>query len=90
MSSADEMVFYNGRVLIHATLQREAINHLHCGHQGSKSRILRAQDCIWWPRLNEELENTSAACKDCNTMRPSLRKSPGIRPPEPEWPGDMI
>ena len=90
MSSTDGLVFYKDRLLIPASLQREAINHLHCGHQGSTSRVLRAQDCIWWPRINEELENTSASCLKCQTIKPSQRKEPPIRPPEPEWPGDMI
>ena len=47
MSSSDGLVFFKDRLLIPSSLQREAINHLHCGHQGSTSRVLRAQDCIW-------------------------------------------
>ena len=45
MSSSDGLVFFKDRLLIPASLQREAINHLHCGNQGSTSRVLRAQDC---------------------------------------------
>ena len=82
MHSSDGLVFFKDRLLIPAALRREAINHLHCGHQGSTSRVLRAQDCIWWPRINEELDNTSASCVKCQTIKPSQRKEPPIRPPE--------
>ena len=83
MYSYDEGEF---RFVIPKVLRKSILKNLHSAHQGCEGMIRRAQHCVYWLGMNNELKMISNTCNHCIEKSPSLTKEELITTPAPEYP----
>ena len=67
-------------------MRKETLRHLHDSHQGSIRTKERAHLTVYWPGMNNDIDNIILACQKCQDMLPSNNKEPLISKPKPERP----
>ena len=67
-----------GRLLIPASLQQEILRKLHEGHLGILKTQLRARSCVFWPKVNDDIENWIGSCHICQTHQRRQFQEPMI------------
>ena len=65
LSVDDGVVIKGERIVIPETMQHEALQKIHAGHQGINKCQLRAKTCIFWPGINKDIEQMVSACSTC-------------------------
>ena len=63
---------------------------MHTAHLGIVKTKLLAQDRIYWPKINQEIENVIALCQVCQHHQNRQSKEPLISPPKPSRPWTEI
>nr|XP_022292854.1 uncharacterized protein K02A2.6-like [Crassostrea virginica] len=63
------------------SLQTEMMNKLHEAHMGIVKTQTRAREILFWPKMNQDIENFIGQCAVCNKYRNSNCKEP-LRPQE--------
>lgn len=61
----DDLLFYNDRLIIPTKMREEIINKLHEPHFGITKTIQRAANSVYWPNINNEIENLINNCTVC-------------------------
>ena len=51
---------------------------------------LRAQDCVWWPRMYQDIQDIQDGCKECICDAPSQASVPLVDPPMVEYPFQWV
>lgn len=87
LSVEDGLVMRGLRVVVPTKLRQVVLSQVHRSHLGivkSKS-VLRSY--VWWPGIDEELEQHIRNCYECLKSRPSPEKATLIpwQPPEKVW-----
>ena len=72
----DGLCFYKNRVVIPELLRQEALRLLHAAHQGTSGMTSRAETCIFWPGITNDIKNTRESCMKCNRCAPSNPEAP--------------
>ena len=62
LSVEESLVMKGGRILIPNTMRNEILNKIRASHQGIEKRILRAQKCVYWPGINEDIKKMVKGC----------------------------
>ena len=86
----DNDLIVNRCLVIFKTMRREVLHHLHESHQGLVRMKQRAQFAVYWPGINNNIENIILACKKCQDTLPSNNKEPIISKPKPAKPFQEI
>ena len=87
--TADGLLLYNDRIVIPSDHQADILAHLHAGHQGiAKTRRL-AQQSVWWPTINKDIEVFVKSCYQCLTTR-SQHPEPLLPSPLPDLPWQRL
>ena len=80
LTLGEELLLYNGRIVVPSTMQEETLRKLHHGHQGIQRCRLRANTAVWWPGISRKIEDLVSRCKVCCRealpQREPLRTSP--------------
>ena len=63
---------------------------LHEGHQGIERTKQRARRIVFWPGIDNDIDNTVRSCADCQRELLSLPKEPYIRHASPTRPFQVI
>ena len=89
LSIEDDMVLYGERVVIpnDNELKQCLLAELHSCHPGIVKMKLLARSYIWWPNIDDALENQVKVCTECQENQRSPSKIP-IHPwefPENPW-----
>lgn len=58
----------------------------HIGHFGINRTVLRAKEILYWPNMEEDLENLVSRCRICEKFSISNRKEPLIQHKVPNYP----
>ena len=82
----DDLIVYGCRLVIPTKMQGETLAHLHESHQGSLRTKERARLTVYWPGIDNDIDNVVLTCKKCQDMLPSNNKEPIISKPKPERP----
>lgn len=90
LSSRDGLVTYKRRVVIPSALRQEALNFLHAAHQGTSSMTSRAEQCIFWPGITQDIKEKRENCMRCHSNAPSNPNAPPQQITVPEYPFQMI
>ena len=90
LSTVDEVVMMDDRILIPRSLQAEALRALHSAHQGTIRMTSRAQGAIFWPGIAKDIEGERRRCPDCWRMAPSQAYLPPTAPCVPTRPFQAI
>ena len=90
LSTSDGLCFYKNRVVIPRSLRHEALRLLHAAHQGTSGMMSRAETCIFWPGITNDIKNTRESCMKCNRCAPSNPEAPPKQPNVPDYPFQSI
>ena len=72
------VVFKGRQILIPQTMQNDILHQLHQGHQGIVKTQQLARDSVYWPKINEQIENQCKKCDACQLHQQSNVKQPLI------------
>ena len=86
LSVDDDLIVYGCRLLIPAALHREVLTQLHDSHQGMVRTKERACLCVYWPGIDNNIDNVILSCKTCQDTLPSNPQEPMITKPSPARP----
>ncbi|XP_054259844.1 uncharacterized protein K02A2.6-like [Macrosteles quadrilineatus] len=71
-------VLWGRRVIIPSPFRKEILNLLHQEHPGESRMKSLARSYVWWPKLDQNIEETVKECKICQSTRlPSTLVSDG-------------
>ena len=73
------VLLWGQRVIIPKKLQRRVLELLHEDHLGMVRTKALARNYVWWPKLDEEIEQLVGRCKNCQAVRNQ------IAAPEARW-----
>ena len=69
-------LMWGTRVIIPASLKRKILNLLHEGHNGITRTKMLARSYVWWPKIDEDIENHIKSCLICQSCQNSAPKVP--------------
>merc|ERR1711888_498233 len=90
LSTVQGVVVYKGRAVVPASLRDTVLDVLHSAHQGVSGMFRRAEACVYWPGMVEDITRTRARCESCHRVAPSQSAPPPTPLPEPQYPFEMI
>ena len=79
----DSLIVHGCRLLIPKTMRPQVIADLHEAHQGIIRTKQRARLTVYWPGINNDIENVITACQLCQDHLPSNPKEPIVSKPKP-------
>ena len=74
------------KILVPQSLRSEVLEGLHSAHQGVTGMAANANQRLFWPGFNADLNMTRAQCGRCNERAPSQAAEPLLPPEEPDFP----
>ena len=86
LSVDDGLTVYGCRLLIPTALRQKVLSDLHNSHQGLVRTKQRARLTVYWPGIDNEIENTILSCQLCQDHLPSNPKEPLTLKPKPQRP----
>lgn len=83
LSLQDGCIFWGVRVIVPPPGRAQIMEELHETHPGVSRMKSLARSYVWWPRLDQDLENKVKLCTQCQT----IQNMPQPAPLHPwEWP----
>ncbi len=73
LSVENDILVYEGRIVIPGDLQKLALKMLHTGHIGIARMKHIAREYMYWIGMNKEIENCAGACETCRAVNPDFR-----------------
>ncbi|CAK5104917.1 unnamed protein product [Meloidogyne enterolobii] len=61
----------NNQILIPVKLRNGVLKLIHSSHFGIVRSKAKARNIVWWPAINEDIENFIAECEKCQINRPN-------------------
>lgn len=84
------LIFFNERIIIPEILRNEMLDLLHNGHFGIEKTKSRARSLIYWPGIDDAIENKVTKCATCQKFRSSNIKEPLMPHEIPDYPFQKI
>ena len=79
-SQIDGLILRGNQLVIPRSLRAEMMKRAHEGHFGMVKTKSRAREVIWWPGMNNQLEQMIINCDICKEKNPCNRPScPNVR-----------
>ena len=69
---AENLLFIGDRLIVPVSKRKDILKLIHEGHFGIEKCKARARSCVYWPRINEDIENE---VKSCSSMETATKKS---------------
>ena len=82
----DDLIVYGCRLLIPSKMHHQVLSNLHEAHQGALQTKQHARLTIYWPGLDNDIDNIILNCRQCQDHLPSNNKEPIIQKPQPSRP----
>lgn len=79
-------IFYGSRLVIPAKLQRQVLDLLHLGHFGMQRMKQLARSVVYWPRIDDDIEELVRTCTSCaehQNKPPKSANHPWMLPEKP-------
>ena len=86
----DGLIVFGCRLLIPCTMRHSLLIQLHSAHQGSVRTKQRARQVIYWPGIDQDIDNVILQCKQCQETLPSQPREPLLAKPRPTRPFQEI
>ena len=90
LSIVDGVLCFKTRVVIPTELRQHVLQTLHSAHQGVTGMTNRAEQAVFWPGINTDIQKKRSMCRACIRNAPSQPAGPLVRPPSPEYPFQLI
>ena len=74
LSIRECLVVRGERIVVPVGLRPEYLARIHLGHAGIEACKRRAKDTVYWPSINEELQNYVKNCKPCIAINHTSKK----------------
>lgn len=85
LTISDDGFILNGtRLLIPKALRHKTLEDLHSSHKGIDLTKARARLTVYWPQIDNQVEQHCRNCTQCQYDRPSQPAEPQIHYPPPE------
>ena len=68
MSESEGIVLKDQRILVPIVMRSTILEKLHQGHPGIEKTKQRASQTVFWPRINEDIENLVSKCSFCQEL----------------------
>ena len=85
-----DVILYNDRVIVPASLQKAVLDSLHAAHQGVSAMESRAQSIVFWPGITLDIQQTRDECYDCNKNAPTQAPQPTEQVSPPTSPFQQV
>lgn len=78
----DELTVINGvvlkgqRLVVPSTMRKEMLEKIHEGHQGIEKCKRRGRETLYWPNMNQDVENKVNRCAVCQKYRYQQQREP--------------
>ena len=72
----NDLALCGTRLIIPHALRRDTLSQLHASHQGMDRTKRRARQTVFWPGINQDINNVVSSCDACRKYLPSLPKEP--------------
>ena len=76
LSIDEDSILCGCRLLIPHPLRREVLRTLHSSHQGIERTKRCAHLAVYWPGINNEIDQVVSGCRECSAELPSQPKEP--------------
>lgn len=92
----DELVECKGlivkgqQIVIPKKLRKEMLEKIHVNHLGRDKSILRAKECLYWPRMEKEISDKVGSCNICSERALSNSNEPMCSRELPNRPWQII
>ena len=86
----DDLIVHGCRLLIPVKMRPQVLTQLHESHQGSVRTKQRARLSVYWPGIDNDIDNIILACQQCQDHLPSNPKEPITQKPKPDRPFQEI
>ena len=90
LTEDDGIILHGCRIVVPSSMRRQILRELHNSHQGIERTKARARQTVFWPLLNNDVENVVRGCRECQRELPSLPKEPMIRHDDPSRPFEAM
>ena len=86
LSIEDGLIVHGCRLLISTVMRQQVLSDLHESHQGTICTKQRAQLTIYWPGIDNDIDNMILSCQLCqghlpsNPIEPLIQKLKPLRP----------
>ena len=90
LSIDDGLIVYGCRLLIPISLRATMLSRLHEAHQGIARSQARARLTIYWPNMNQDIQDFVSGCRHCQDHLPSNAQEPLVVRPAPDRPFQQI
>ncbi|KAL1446775.1 hypothetical protein WDU94_005665, partial [Cyamophila willieti] len=84
LTTEDDLIFYNNRVIIPVSLRPKCLVEIHEGHLGIVKCKARARESLFWPTLNFDIQNMIEQCRKCVEFSRNNAKEPLMPLPKPD------
>ena len=71
----DGLILKGMRIVIPDKMREDILKQIHEGHLGFNKCQMRAKETVYWPGLNDQLENLILNCQLCLKYSKSKNKS---------------
>ena len=78
LSCEQNCVLWSFRVIIPPEFREKMLRELHWEHPGICAMKAIARTCVWWPKMDEEIEEEIKRCSVCQSVRKSPPSAPLI------------
>ena len=72
----DDILLKSNRIVIPSSLRPETLKLIHEGHLGVQRCQSLAKDIVFWPNINNDIQNIVTDCETCMRYRSSQQKEP--------------
>lgn len=78
LSIESDCILWGYRTIVPSKLRNQILNDLHKSHLGIVKTKALARSYLWWPKLDNDIENLIKNCAACRTLQANPEKCPLI------------
>ncbi|KAI5754703.1 hypothetical protein M8J77_010793 [Diaphorina citri] len=86
----NNVLYYNDRLVIPSSMKDQALKQLHRGHMGIVKTKHRASQSMYWPNINNDIENFISKCYTCEKYQRAKTKETLLCHEVPELPFEQL
>eukprot|EP00794_Sanderia_malayensis_P002412 gene2412-2781_t len=90
MTEPNGLILKGSQIVIPASMRRDMLDRIHEGHLGMEKCKRRARQCIYWPNMNNQIEQKIQRCGECTKLLPSKPTEPLLPHECPEKPSQKV
>ena len=83
---ADDLILKGDRIIVPSSRQSLILKAIHEGHLGIEKCKARARICVYWPHIDDDIEQAVKQCSVCNQYARANQKKPLLPHSVPERP----